>query len=270
MEDLSRFRVLAVHAHPDDEVLFTGGTLADMAHRGAQVRVVTATLGEEGEVIGSALQGLVASGLLGGYRARELADAVAALGVESRLLGGLGCFRDSGMAGPAHPRALVNRVEEATAAIAREVADFAPHIVLTYGPDGGYGHRDHIAVHRAVHAAVPAQQRVWWAVFDRESNYAGLEREIPQPWRRPSTQYLDNFTNVAQVRYALPPAALTAKLAAMKAHSTQIWLQEEQGAYALSNELAMPVLDAEFYQPGQACTLEPGLSGAELLLAGVE
>ena len=136
-KDLQGYRVVAVHAHPDDEVLFTGGTLADMAARGADVTVITATLGEEGEVIGAPYQGLCESDQLGGFRARELSDALRILGVQGIQLGGFGYFRDSGMEGsPAHdnPRALVNRVDEAVVLLKEHFAQIQPHIVLTYGP----------------------------------------------------------------------------------------------------------------------------------------
>ena len=95
-------RLLAVHAHPDDESLTMAGTLAGVVAGGHRVTVVTATLGEQGEVIGSELQGLVAekADQLGGYRLTELRAACAALGiVDHRFLGGVGRFRDSGMAG---------------------------------------------------------------------------------------------------------------------------------------------------------------------------
>src|SRR4051812_34060218 len=94
-------RLLFVHAHPDDETLTTGATIAHYASRGADVRVVTCTLGEEGEVIGDrwALLAADAGGQLGGYRIGELTSALTALGVDGpTFLGGAGRWRDSGMA----------------------------------------------------------------------------------------------------------------------------------------------------------------------------
>lgn len=279
--DLAGYRVVAVHAHPDDEVLFTGGTLADMAARGAEVTVVTATLGEEGEIIGEPYQGLAATDQLGGFRAWELKRALDALGVRGIQLGGFGHFRDSGMEGsPAHdnPRALVNRVDEAAQLLEQQFAALQPHAVLTYGPDGGYGHPDHIAVHRAVHAAAPQDLHIWWAVFERGAHYSGLESiDTPEGWSLPDQAYLDNFTNQgADVTYELSNEALEAKRAAMRAHATQIWTAdgtlsavnphaaqaglrapaEVPGAYALSNLLTMPLLRQEFYQLGQGTPQE--------------
>lgn len=285
MQDLNGYRVVAVHAHPDDEALFSGGTLADLARRGAAVTVITVTLGDEGEVIGEPYHNLVAAGLLGGLRVRELEDSAAALGIEVEMLGGAGFFRDSGMAdmveAQSHPRALVNRVEEAADMLRARFEQLRPHVVITYGPDGGYGHPDHIAVHQAVHQAAGEQQRIWWAVFERGATYAGLESvTAPAGWSRPSREYLDNFTNPgAQVVYALDDAALAAKRAALAAHPTQIWLADGTisatnphaavaglsdparvpGAYGLSNLLVMPLLRAEFYQAGRACGDATGL-----------
>ncbi|WP_295806973.1 PIG-L family deacetylase [uncultured Corynebacterium sp.] len=274
--DLTGYRVVAVHAHPDDEVLFTGGTLADMAARGADVTVITATLGEEGEVIGEPYQALAESDRLGGFRAWELKRALDALGVRGIQLGGFGHFRDSGMAGsPAHenPQALVNRVDEAASLLKAHLQRLQPHAVLTYGPDGGYGHPDHIAVHRAVHAAAAPEQRIWRAIFERAAHYRALESLTPpEGWSLPDKAYLDNFTTEGfDVAYALADVPLASKRAAMLAHATQIWLAdgslnpvnphaaqaglsnpaEVPAAYALSNLLTMPLLRHEYYQLGQ-------------------
>ncbi|MCQ9340091.1 PIG-L family deacetylase [Corynebacterium phoceense] len=299
MTDLTGFRVVAVHAHPDDEVLFTGGTLADLARRGATVTLLTLTLGDEGEVIGEPYQSVVDNGVLAGLRVRELEDAVVALGIEHEFVGGAGFFRDSGMEGsPAHehPRALVNRVEEAAGYLRGRFAELDPHIIVTYGPDGGYGHPDHIAVHKAVHTAA-GDRRVWWAVFDRAENYAGLDTlTAPEGWQKPDRDYLDNFTNEASeaetfVRYSLDDAAYAAKRAGMAAHPTQIWLADgtvsrtnpvsafagigdpavAPVAFGLSNLLVMPLLRAEFYHLGQAGTAAAApAEGAAGLFAGLE
>ena len=271
--DLVGYRVVAVHAHPDDEALFTGGTLADFARRGAEVTVITATLGEEGEVIGDRLQGLVvdAADQLGGARVRELDDSLRALGVRGIQLGGFGHFRDSGMDGDAGPASLVGRVDEAADVLRAELDRLDPHIILTYGPDGGYGHPDHIAVHKATHLAA-GNTPVWWCIYHRPSFYAALENITPPPqWEFPDQAYLDNYTNADfDVEIPLDDAALDAKRRALAAHPTQIWVgdgmvtptnpeaawavcqnpAEAPFAYALSNRLMMPVLRREHYQWG--------------------
>src|SRR5215211_1304588 len=104
-------RLLLVHAHPDDETIGTGATMAKYAAEGAQVTLVTCTLGEEGEVLEPLLSQLAAdqADQLGGYRISELEKACAALGVtDHRFLGGAGRYRDSAMMGLEtnnHPRA---------------------------------------------------------------------------------------------------------------------------------------------------------------------
>ena len=95
-------RLLFVHAHPDDETINNGATIAHYAARGADVHVVTCTLGEEGEVIGERWEMLAASHAdqLGGFRIGELCAALRLLGVGDPIfLGGAGRWRDSGMAG---------------------------------------------------------------------------------------------------------------------------------------------------------------------------
>ena len=156
--DLIGFRVVAVHAHPDDEALFTGGALASLAGRGADVLVVTCTLGEEGEVIGERYQHLVNdhADQLGGFRIHELNEALGFLGVRGEFLGGAGKYRDSGMAGsPAskNPKAFVNSGQRAVDDVVAVFERERPHLVITYDPNGGYGHPDHIRAHEITHAA---------------------------------------------------------------------------------------------------------------------
>ena len=263
-----------------------GGTLATLAARGAEVIVITLTLGEDGEVIGEPYQGLADHDQLGGFRARELANALDALGVKGIQLGGFGHFHDSGMAGsPSHenPRALVNRIEEAADFLSDELEAIQPHAILTYGPDGGYGHPDHIAVHKAVMKAASPSTRIWYGIFERAANYAGLDTlDAPAGWTKPSQEYLDNFTNEgADVTVALSDAALDAKRCAMRAHASQIWVADGSttrtnpeaavaalhepehvpGAYGLSNLLVMPLLRAEYFQLGQGEPADDLLGG---------
>lgn len=173
--------VMAVHAHPDDETLWTGLALAKARRLGHEVAVVTCTLGEEGEVIGEKYQALVdaqqyehGTGMLGGYRIAELQRALSALGIQHgpNLLGGCGAWRDSGMEGSdsiRHPRAFARAPESpsdgadgiADAGFEAQVAQLiqliqqiCPQVILTYAADGGYGHPDHKRAHQIVHEAV--------------------------------------------------------------------------------------------------------------------
>ena len=157
-------KLLFVHAHPDDESIWTGGLIAAAARSGASVSVVTCTMGELGEVIGAPYQGLVAdeADQLGGFRVAELRSALRALGANGpdnapRFLGGAGRWRDSGMAGDKgneHPRAFMNSGDEAVAQLRTILDELQPDVVITYDADGGYGHPDHIRAHDITVAAL--------------------------------------------------------------------------------------------------------------------
>ena len=150
-----RQRLLLVHAHPDDESIGTGATMAKYAASGAHVTLVTCTLGELGEIIPPGLAALAADrdDQLGGYRIGELNAACRALGViDHRYLGGPGRWRDSGMIGTSgndDPRSFWQAdVEEAATALAAVIREVRPQVMVTYDDDGFYGHPDHIQAHR--------------------------------------------------------------------------------------------------------------------------
>src|SRR3954451_12381628 len=153
-------RLLLVHAHPDDETIGTGATMAKYAAEGALVTLVTCTLGEEGEILEPGLEHLAADrdDALGQHRIGELAAACEAMGVrDHRFLGGPGRWRDSGMIDtPANERpecfwrADMNEAVRALVSIVREVR---PQVVVTYDENGGYGHPDHIQANRVATAA---------------------------------------------------------------------------------------------------------------------
>ncbi|PKW14435.1 N-acetyl-1-D-myo-inositol-2-amino-2-deoxy-alpha-D-glucopyranoside deacetylase [Saccharopolyspora spinosa] len=267
-------RLLLVHAHPDDETLWTGGTVARYAARGVQVVVVTCTLGEEGEVIPESLRGLASdqADQLGGYRVGELRSACAALRVaDHRFLGGVGRWRDSGMlweqpgrAGAlpnAHPRAFATGdLQEQTDALEAVLREVKPQVVVSYAADGGYGHPDHIRAHEltvAAAAKVSDVQRVFYAVPSRDVVAKGLAAlaqaedlpfELPQPHELAGVDD-ESITTVVDVSLHLP-----AKISALRAHGTQVkvWLDqwhngEGVAAYALSNGVAQPIVTTEHY-----------------------
>src|SRR3954453_11585917 len=156
-------RLLLVHAHPDDETINNGATMARYVADGASVTLLTCTLGEEGEVPVPELAQLAAdqADQLGGYRIWELRGAMDALGVtDIRFLGGAGHFRDSGMMGtPANenPRAFWQAdLDEAIGHAVAVVREVRPQVVVTYDENGGYGHPDHIQAHRVAMGAVEA------------------------------------------------------------------------------------------------------------------
>lgn len=147
--------MLLVHAHPDDETIGTGATMAHYAALGVQVTLLTCTLGEFGEILVPELAGLEwnQGDQLGGYRITELDAALDALGVgDHRFLGGAGRFSDSAMTGmPANaaPRAFWRAASdphicaEAVRLAVDVIRSVRPQVVVTYDPDGQYGHPDH-------------------------------------------------------------------------------------------------------------------------------
>ena len=266
--DLVGFRAVAVHAHPDDESISTGGALAHLARRGADVLVVTCTLGEEGEVIGETYQGLVndRADQLGGFRIHELSRALEILGVRGEFLGGAGCYRDSGMAGSSasrNLRAFVNSGDRAVNHLAEIFQREKPHLVLTYDPNGGYGHPDHIRAHEITHRAAEQVEipRILWAARLRTELEANVADRIPDGWTRPAPGELD-AVDATDTWVEMDDVIYAAKAEAMKAHATQIWLADGSvtptnphsatasgpvTTYALSNLIAQPIIRREHY-----------------------
>ena len=227
--DTSR-RLLLVHAHPDDESIFTGATIAKYAAEAAQVTLVTCTLGELGEIIPPSLAylGKADGARLGSYRAGELAAACAELGVtDHRFLGGPGRWRDSGMMGTEgndDPRCFWRAdVDQAAGALLDVIADVRPQVLVTYDAGGGYGHPDHIQAHRVA----------WRAC------------ELAAP-DGPAKFYATAARGSAQVTTEIDASAhLGAKLAAMRAHETQITL--DPPFFALSNGVRRRASGTECY-----------------------
>ena len=144
-------KMLVVVAHPDDETFGMGGTLALYAHLGVKIHLICATRGEVGEVEAEKLERFSSIGEL---REHELQCAADVLGLRKvHFLG----YRDSGMPGSdenKHPDALINAPREDVAKkIAVIIREFKPEVVLTFDPNGGYMHPDHIAAHKATVAA---------------------------------------------------------------------------------------------------------------------
>jgi N-acetyl-1-D-myo-inositol-2-amino-2-deoxy-alpha-D-glucopyranoside deacetylase len=144
--------LLAIFAHPDDETFSAAGTMAAAIARGVPVTVISATRGEAGE---SAIAGLDDPERLGIVREREFGEAMRQIGVSDvRLLG----YRDSGMAGSPsaeHPRAFIRvPVESAATDLVWHIRSVRPHVILTFGPEGLYGHPDHLHMHHVALRAI--------------------------------------------------------------------------------------------------------------------
>jgi N-acetyl-1-D-myo-inositol-2-amino-2-deoxy-alpha-D-glucopyranoside deacetylase len=287
-------RLLFVHAHPDDESLSNGATIAHYTARGAHVRVVTCTLGEEGEVIGDRWAELAVdrADQLGGYRIGELTTALRALGVSApTYLGGAGRWRDSGMTGTPQRRQqrFIDADErEAVGALVAIIRELRPHVVVTYDPNGGYGHPDHVHTHNVTAAAVAAAgtddypgdpwtvPKFYWtvlAVSAFEAGWRALSRDDLLPeWVIPAGEQFDFGYADSDIDAVVEadPEALAAKTAALAAHATQVVVGPTGRVCAVSNNMALPILGHEHYVLAAGSAGERDERGWETdLLAGL-
>ena len=255
------YRLLLVHAHPDDETINNGATMALYAAMGAQVTLITCTRGEEGEILTPELSHLASSDTdaLGEHRETELANAMQALGItDFRFLAqGEGRYRDSGMMGTE----VNNRsdvfwqadLEEAADHLVKIIEEIKPHILITYDAIGGYGHPDHIQAHRvAMRASEKSNwqiQKIYWNTMPKSvlaesmakmkelgSDFFGADSVDDLPFAKDDsfvTTLIDGNSYVE------------AKMAAMKAHHTQISL--DGPFFALSDNLGLQVWGNEYY-----------------------
>jgi N-acetyl-1-D-myo-inositol-2-amino-2-deoxy-alpha-D-glucopyranoside deacetylase len=289
-------RLLLVHAHPDDESIATGATMARYVAEGVQVTLVTCTLGEEGEVLLSELSHLAADqqDALGAHRQQELADAMSELGVtDHRLLGGPGRFRDSGMIGtPPNDRAdCFWRADLLVAAteLVPVIREVRPQVVVTYDDFGGYGHPDHIQAHRVTHYAIalaasptfradlgPAWpvSKVYWTAFPRSIVVAGIEalkaQGVDDEFTAMDPDELPFACDDALVTTAIDATAyLPAKMAALRAHGTQVSV--EGGFFALADNVGAEAFGVEYYRWAGGTVPAQAAEGHETdLFAGIE
>jgi len=266
--------MLLVHAHPDDESIATGATMAYYVASGAAVTLLTCTLGEEGEILVPELAQLAAgeANQLGGLRISELADAMRALGVaDHRYLGGPGRFRDSGMMGTPsndHPRAFWRAasdpaVFDAAVSVAVEVIrEVRPQVMITYDDNGDYGHPDHIMAHRVATAAAQAAadpaygdgqpwqvSKFYWTAVPKSLLRLGVEalKDSPVNFGVASVDDLPFGVEDAQISTAVDATGYgAAKMEALAAHRTQISV--DGVFFALSNMLGREILATEHYR----------------------
>jgi N-acetyl-1-D-myo-inositol-2-amino-2-deoxy-alpha-D-glucopyranoside deacetylase len=274
-------RLLLVHAHPDDESIGTGATMAKYAAEGAQVTLVTCTLGELGEVIPPELAHLAwdADGGLGQYRIGELAAACQALGVtDHRFLGAAGKWHDSGMMGtPSNEwdgcfwRA---DVDEAARDLLAVITEVRPQVLVSYDDNGFYGHPDHIQAHRVARrafeladglvqkfyaTAVPKSVLAEAMAVVQEDGKCGGEVGGADFSRVQSVDELPFGTDDENVTTEIDARDyLDAKLAAMRAHATQIAV--DSPFFALSDKVGRRALGTEYYTllAGPAEATRPG------------
>ncbi|WP_460602939.1 N-acetyl-1-D-myo-inositol-2-amino-2-deoxy-alpha-D-glucopyranoside deacetylase [Jatrophihabitans fulvus] len=280
-------RLLLVHAHPDDETITTGATMAHYVAQGVQVTVVTCTLGEEGEILVPAYAQLEAAQAdqLGGYRIAELDAAMRALGVlDHRFLGGAGRFRDSGMMGsPAnrHPRAFWRAADDAdvfataVGLLADVVREVRPQVVVTYDDNGDYGHPDHVMAHRITTAALEATRadgswyvaKFYWTATPRSALSAAYDAlrerdDVPFEVADEPTFGVDDDVVTCVIDAA---DQWDAKRAALLAHRTQLAVHGR--FFALTNMLGRAISATEHYRLAVG---KPGRDGVEDdLFAGI-
>ena len=280
------YRVLLVHAHPDDETINNGATMAMYAQLGASVTLVTCTRGEEGEVLVPELSHLASSAedKLGEHRITELAEAMKALGIKDHrfLADGEKLYRDSGMMGTVqNERSDVfwqADLEDASNFLLSVIEEVKPHVMITYDEIGGYGHPDHIQAHRvAMRASEKSKwqiQKIYWNTMPKSvlaesmakmkeigSDFFGAESVDDLPFAKDDqfvTTLIDGNSHVEQ------------KMAAMKAHLTQISL--DGPFFALSNNLGLQVWGHEYYTLVRGEKTEPfDEAGREIdIFAGVK
>ncbi|MFC3686766.1 PIG-L family deacetylase [Aquipuribacter hungaricus] len=314
-------RLLLVHAHPDDETLTHGATVAAALAHGHEVDLVTCTRGEEGEVIGDAEQHRTShrDDTLAELREAELAAALDALAagtggrVAHTYLDGLPAaagtrrqadrYRDSGMVVLPGGRAAVPPdvrpdcfavadLDEAAARLAGLVRRRRPHVVLTYGPHGGYGHPDHVMAHRVTLRALdlaadtatdtdgaadaaPAKAAAWtvpWvygAAADADALRSWLRhRADPAAWD-PDGPLPHLFVPPADIDATVRAGAwLASKAAALRALPSQATVLDDapgSAALALSNDVPQPLTGDEAGQ-----LLRPVAPAAEPLALAVD
>lgn len=215
-------RVLFVHAHPDDETITTGGTIAALAEAGREPLLITMTRGEQGEVVPGPLEGLVGAHGLAVVRQNELKTAIAMLGLERHAFLGVEparaeglsptIYEDSGMswgddgfataAEGVGPDALtsVPAVEPLTDLLAGAYLAGA-QAVVSYDAGGGYGHPDHVFAHRAARAVAASLEIPFWQIVaEPAAESPSIESHDITPW-------------------------LDRKLAALRAFATQLTLE---------------------------------------------
>jgi N-acetyl-1-D-myo-inositol-2-amino-2-deoxy-alpha-D-glucopyranoside deacetylase len=296
-------RMLLVHAHPDDESIGQGATMARYVAEGIGVTLVTCTGGEMGEILVPELEHLAADkdDTLADQRKIELDNAMKALGVtDYRYLGGFKRYRDSGMqwhadghavaADYVHANAFWNAdLTEAASHLVEVIREVRPQVLVTYDEFGGYGHPDHIQAHRvatyaASLAAVPSYRpdlgkphditKISWGAMSAQKVREGL-RDLRAAGDTVTFEGMDPDNLPA---FMVEDDALTAKveaddyagvkMEALKAHRTQIAV--DGPFFALSYNKGNEIWGTEFFRIAKGTVGPTGPDGLETdLFAGL-
>ncbi len=287
-------RMVLVHAHPDDETIGNGATMARYALAGAGVTLVTCTRGERGEVVEPTLAHLEGDRpALAAHRVMELGTAMEALGVEDhRFLDDAPLegedaattaharYEDSGMAwvevpggrtaGPAPDTdasafALAD-VEQAASRLAGVLREVRPQVLITYEAGGGYGHPDHVQAARVALRAVALAADTGaplvagtepWTVAKVYESVVPASQLAAMGWDGPPPSMVVPDEEISAVVDA--PEQLAAKVAALRAHRSQVQVRHGDDGWELnvSDEVWVPVSTSEAYRlaRGPASTL---------------
>ena len=273
--------MLLVHAHPDDESISNGATMARYVAEGAQVTLITCTAGEEGEILMPDIAHLASDqdDGLGPHRVAELETAMKILGVtDHRFLGGTFHYRDSGMQwGPDGNAAPLDETREGTFwhadlteasnHLVEVIREVRPQVLVTYDEFGGYGHPDHIQAHRvstygASLAAIPSYRRDLGEAWDVPKIYwSAMSASAMREGLRTLREAGDETTFEGMDPDNLPPFAiedddidamvdgtayLDAKMDAMRAHASQI--TTDGPFFAFSDNIGNRMWGHEFYR----------------------
>ncbi len=295
--------LLLVHAHPDDESISQGATMARYVAEGVGVTLVTCTGGEMGEILVPELEHLAADrdDTLAEHRRGELDEAMRILGVtDHRFLGGFGRYRDSGMkwhedghaiaADDIHENAFWRAdLTESADLLVEVIREVRPQVLVTYDEFGGYGHPDHVQAHRvamygALLAAVPSYRRdlgeawdipkIYWTAMS-ESRFRRSLRTLRDAGDSTTFEGMDPDGPLPMTS---PDSDLTAaveatdhvqqKMDALRAHATQITV--DGPFFALSNNLGNEIWGSEYFRIAKGHRGEPGPEGLETdLFAGL-
>ncbi len=297
-------RLLLVHAHPDDESIQNGATMARYVDEGCGVTLITCTAGEMGEILVPEWEHLAADkdDQLGEHRKDELAEAMKIIGVtDHRFLGGFGAYRDSGMKwhedGHAIPADDIHEnafwhvdLTEAANEVAKVIRETKPQVLVTYDEFGNYGHPDHIQAHRvamygAQLAAVPSYRldlgepwdvpKIYWCAMS-ESRLRDSLRSIRATGDTTTFEGMDPDGDMGP--FTTPDEQLSSvvdgtefmerKVAAMKAHRSQI--APDGPFFALSGSVGTSFWSNEYFRIVKGAPVQDGPDGLETdLFAGL-
>jgi len=279
---MSDKRLLLVHAHPDDETIGSGITMAKYIAAGAKVTLVTCTSGEEGEVLVPELAHLASNkeDKLGAHRRIELANAMLTLGVtDHRFLGGPGKFRDSGMVGtPANERKdsfWQTDIQVAADELVKIIRETKPQVVITYDDFGGYGHPDHINAHRVTHYAIALAKvssykselglawevsKIYWTCIPKSQIQQGIDALAN------SGSKFFGVDSIDEVPFAVDDKFVTTriegfglveqKLAALRCHATQV--EDTSPFFQMAKIVGPEALGVEYFRIVQGHAVKDG------------